>query len=464
MYQLKGLDDTIAAVSTSLGEGGIGIVRLSGNNALSIADKMFVTKDKKRPSEFKSFSVRFGWIKDGQGEVVDEALLTVMRAPKSYTKQDVVEISSHGGTVVLRRVLSRACELGARLAEPGEFTKRAFLNGRIDLAQAEAVLDVIQAKTDSFLRVSTNQLKGRLTQELEMIREKLMNVYTEIEAIVNFPEDDIDTKGIEKLSRSLAEANNRVGQLLDSSEHGRILKEGIKIVICGRPNVGKSSLLNILLKTPRAIVSDIAGTTRDTIEETAQIKGIPFQLVDTAGILEPRDFVEQEAVKRSQMYIKSADVVLFVVDGSQPLAKEDEDIASLIKGRETVIVVNKSDLTQRLKQEAIKQMLPQSVIVSISALKNTAIDELEKAIVDKAWHAKDIDMSGVMISNLRHVHALKACGKVLQEASGELKKKLSLEFVSEEVKLAINHLDSITGRNIDEDLLDTIFSKFCIGK
>ncbi len=464
MYQLKGTDDTIVAISTSVGQGGIGIVRLSGDNALAITDKIFLAKNKKKPSECKSFTVHYGWIKDKQGEVIDEALLTVMRAPKSYTKQDVVELSSHGGTVVLRNVLSLACELGARLAEPGEFTKRAFLSGRIDLTQAEAVLDIIQAKTDAFLKVSTNQLKGQLTQELEGIREKLLSVYTEIEAVVNFPEDDIDPKTVEGLLQKLESARERVKKLLESSGRGRILKEGIKIVICGRPNVGKSSLLNVLLRTPRAIVSAIAGTTRDTIEETAQINGIPFQLVDTAGILEPRDFVEEEAVKRSRLLMKQADIILFVVDGSQALSQEDESILELIKGQEMLVVVNKADLKQKFSEETIRKIFPHVRLVKISALQNTAIDELELVIVEKIWHAKDVDAGGVLISNLRHVEALKACQEVLENALAELKGKLSLEFVSEEIKLAVNHLDGITGRNIDEDLLDTIFSQFCIGK
>src|SRR3989338_1891946 len=317
MYQLKSLEDTIVAIATAVGSGGIGIVRLSGRQAVGIADQLFISRKNKKPAEFANYTAHYGWIvknlragayiSELQEEIVDEVLLTVMRTPKSYTKEDVVEISCHGGMVSLRSILMMATELGARLAEPGEFTKRAFLNGRLDLTQAEAVLDIIQAKASAFLRVSHHQLKGELTKTLEDIREHVMTVYTQLEAIMNFPEDDIDSPAKPEILKRISEAEGQVERLLLSSEQGRILKEGIKIVICGRPNVGKSLLLNVLLKQPRAIVSDIAGTTRDTIEETAQIKGIPFQLIDTAGILEPRDFIEQEAVKRSRLSMDSAD-------------------------------------------------------------------------------------------------------------------------------------------------------------
>ncbi len=464
MYQLKSLDDTIVAISTATGQGGIGIVRLSGEKALVIADQMFATKDGAKPSAFQSFTVHYGDVLNmKENETIDEALLTVMRGPKSYTKEDVVEISCHGGIVSLRAILTLATECGARLAEPGEFTKRAFLNGRIDLAQAEAVLDVIQAKTDAFLQVSTHQLKGDLSTELERIREQLMNTYVDIEAIVNFPEDDVDTDN-KAVQKNIQDAGNRVEALLQSSEHGRILKEGIKIVICGKANVGKSSLLNTLLKTPRAIVSDIAGTTRDTIEETAQIKGIPFQLIDTAGILEPRDLIEEEAIKRSHMYIEGADLVLFVFDASDRLTEDDERLMNVVDGQNVLAVLNKTDLPQKIDDGPINKKYGTSNFLKISALKRSGIDALEEKIVENVWHDKRIDTHGILISNLRHINALKNCLDTLSRAQELLNDKLSLEFVSEEIKIAVNFLDSITGRNIDMDLLDTIFSQFCIGK
>lgn len=474
MYQLKSLEDTIVAIATPLGQGGLGIIRLSGKKALAIADQLFVAKNNQKPSEFENFTVHYGWIVD-KNETLDEVLLTVMHAPRTYTKEDVVEMSCHGGMVVLRAIAAMVIRLGARLAEPGEFTKRAFLNGRIDLTQAEAVLDIIQAKTDAFLRVSTHQLKGELSTELESIREQLMKIYVEIEAVVNFPEDEIDVDGggtclptgrqnFVTLQDRIHAAKQGVDRLLASSEHGKILKDGIKIVICGKSNVGKSSLLNVLLKTPRAIVSEIAGTTRDTIEETAQIKGIPFQLVDTAGILEPRDFIEQEAIKRSRMYIHRADLILLVLDFSTPLTHADEDLISGLQGRNVLVVLNKCDLKQGIEEAHLKERFHPPKIIRISALKKERIDSLETAIVENVWHTKEIDTHGILVSNLRHIQALEDCRKALKKAGEMVQEELSVEFVSEEIKTAVNFLDSITGRNIDSDLLDSIFSQFCIGK
>jgi len=461
MYQFKGTEETIAAISTPMGHGGIGIVRLSGEDAVSIVDKMFVAKNGKSLLHCKSFRVYYGWIKKGD-ETIDEVLVTLMRAPHSYTKQDVVEISCHGGIVSLRAILNLATENSARLAEPGEFTKRAFLNGRIDLTQAEAVLDIIQSKTDSFLRVSTNQLKGQLSSALDLIREKLLHAYVEVEAVVNFPEDEVDSEGKKKILNDLFEAKNQVSALLKSSDHGRILKEGIKIVICGKPNVGKSSLLNVLLKEPRAIVSDIEGTTRDTIEETAQIQGIPFQLIDTAGILEPRDLIEEEAVKRSHMFIQSADLILLMLDESQPLTEQDERLMKLVADLNVILVINKSDLKPAINKKEIQKRFSQ--IISISAKDQIGITELESKVVENIWHEHTIDTHGLMISNLRHINALKDCLQTLTKSENNLNKNLSLEFISEDIKAAVNCLDYITGKNIDEDLLDTIFSQFCIGK
>lgn len=464
MYQYEGLDDTICAISTPSGQGGIGIVRLSGEQALVIAGKMFRHRGVKKFSGFKSFTAHYGWIVTRDEKLVDEVLVTVMRAPKSYTKEDVVEISCHGGVVSLRAILNLAHDYGARLAQPGEFTKRAFLNGRIDLAQAEAVLDIIQSKTETFLRVSTNQLKGELSSELTNIREQLMNIYITMEAIVNFPEDEIDTKGRERLKDDIGAANEKVGRLISSADQGRLLKEGIKIVLCGKPNVGKSSLLNVLLKTQRAIVSDIAGTTRDTIEETAQINGYPFLLVDTAGILEPRDIIEEEAVRRSHLHIQGADLVLLLIDGSQPLDAVDRDLISRFKEQNLIILLNKSDLPRKMIEQDLERVVPGKSILEISALKLTAIERLKDLIVENVLHGKEVSTQGLLISNMRHVAALKECFQSLNKAQDDLMTGLSLEFVSEEIKVGVNALDSITGKNIDYDLLENIFSQFCIGK
>ena len=467
MYQLKSLEDTIAAISTPAGQGALGIVRLSGKEALGILEKIFLSKDQKKLSEVNSHTAHYGHIvlyRDGKKEIVDEVLATIMRAPRSYTKEDVVEISCHGGAVVLHKVLSLAVNNGARLAEPGEFTKRAFLNGRIDLAQAEAVLDIIQSKTDAFLKISENQLKGELSLELESIREELMVIYVELEAIVNFPEDDINAQSRARIAQKIDSVQQRVGRLLISGEQGRVLREGIKIVLCGKPNVGKSSLLNVFLREPRAIVSEIAGTTRDTIEETAQIGGVPLQLVDTAGILEPRDLIEEEAIRRSRMSINSADLILLILDASTALTSEDAKIMQAVEGQNILIIKNKCDLKDCLQDNEVKKIFPKAKIIKVSALKKEGIDELERALLECVLHGEPMNTNRLLVSNIRHLQALKECQETLIKACENVKSELSFEFVSEDIKLSVNYLDAITGRNIDLDLLDSIFSKFCIGK
>ena len=465
MYQ-ESLKDTIAAISTPPGQGGIGIVRISGKESLSVADKIFMPKNNKKPSSFRTFSVHYGKVVDANNDaqVVDEALIIIMKAPKSYTAEDVIEISCHGGIASLKKILSLALENGARLAQPGEFTKRAFLNGRMDLTQAEAVLDIIQAKTEAFLRTSVNQLKGELTLELESIRELLMDSYVEIEAIVNFPEDDIDASNRQGLMVHIDDAIEKVNTLLLSSEQGRIMKEGAKIVICGKPNVGKSSLLNVFLRMPRAIVSEVKGTTRDTIEEFVQIKGIPLQLVDTAGILRPRNSIEKEAVRRSHLNIDQADLILFMVDISDRISKEDQQIIDKIKGKNIIVVLNKSDKRVRVDVEKLRKQLSDSLQIKVSALNKDGIDILEENIVKNILHGKEFQESKIVISNIRQIESLKKCLLALQRAKHHFLNELSLEFVSEEIKVAVDFLDKITGKNISQDLLDKIFSSFCIGK
>jgi len=463
MYQYRSLEDTIAAIATPPGQGGIGIVRLSGAQALAVAGRIFRMKNGKMIADVPTHTVHYGRIVHGD-KIIDEGLITVMRAPTSYTTEDVVEINCHGGMAAVRAVLESALDAGARLAEPGEFTKRAFIHGRIDLAQAEAVLDIIQAKTQAFLRAGHVHLQGELSAALGGIRDALMEIYTTIEALINFPEDDIDAKSRTVLAQQMKAQEQKVGHLLKSADQGRLLKEGLRIVLCGRTNVGKSSLLNVLLKHDRAIVSPMPGTTRDPLEEYAQIRGIPFQVIDTAGILEPRDLVEQEAVKRSRRHMDDADIVLLILDTAKPLSTEDTRLAGQMKGRKVIVVLNKSDLPARISGEDVQRLLPGGPAVRVSALQKTGIEDLESALIACAGQADHFDGQGILISNIRHVQALKSAQEHLNLAVTLTQQNTSWEFVSEEIKAAVNQLDAVTGRNIDADLLDRIFSAFCIGK
>ena len=465
MYQYKGLEDTIAAIATPAGQGGIGIVRISGKEAIAVADMVLRLQGTTTLAQSKSHSVQHGWVLNAKGgESVDEVLVTLMRSPKSYTSEDVVEINCHGGMLVVRAVLQAVLDAGARLATPGEFTKRAFLHGRMDLAQAEAVIDIIHAKTETFLRQSHHQLKGELSNELRSIREELIKIYTMLEALINFPEDGIDAQGRQQILWRINAQEACIVKLLESSKSGRILKEGIRIVLCGKPNVGKSSLLNALLKEHRAIVTHIAGTTRDVLEESAQIKGVPISLVDTAGILEPRDLIEEEAVKRSHLYIKSADLVLLVLDHSHPLEEQDRMLMEQVKSSRVLVVINKMDLEARLDTAVPKEIFGPERVVEVSAFQSPSIQDLEAKIFDVIAKGKDFNTQGILISNIRHIKALEEAQKNLQGAHRLMNKDTSLEFISEEIKSAVNQLDAITGRNIDEDLLERIFSEFCIGK
>ena len=465
MYQYKGLEDTIAAIATPAGAGGIGIIRVSGVEAIAIADKVLRFHAQKTLKSCNSHTVQHGWfVHVKSGDVIDEVLVTLMKGPKSYTGEDVVEINGHGGMTVLRMMLGEVLAGGARLASPGEFTKRAFLHGRMDLTQAEAVIDIIQAKTEDFLRQSHYQLKGELSSALGAIREELIKIYTMLEALINFPEDGLDDQSRQQILDRIGIQDREVARLLESSQSGRILKEGVRIVLCGRPNVGKSSLLNALLKEQRAIVTPIAGTTRDILEESAQIKGIPIALVDTAGILEPRDLIEEEAVKRSHLYIQSADLVLLILDHSAPLQEQDRILMEQLRSARVLVVVNKADLEGQIDLSVPQAIFGVLNVVKVSALDAKSVHGLEAKIEQVILKDKKIDSHGLLISNVRHIKALKETQDLLHNACRLLSENTSLEFISEEIKSAVNQLDAITGRNIDEDLLERIFSEFCIGK
>jgi tRNA modification GTPase len=455
------LNDTIAAIATSIGDSGIGIVRISGQNALRIAGKIFVSKLGRKAATFKTYTIHYGWIIN-KGKVIDEVILTVMLAPRSYTKEDVVEINCHGGIVALRRVLELVLEADCRLAHPGEFTKRAFLNGRIDLAQAEAVLDIIRAKTDSALKLGMEQLKGVLSRRINKIRINLLDVLSVLEANIDFPDEEIGVVERKQISHKLDKINNEFKSILDGAKQARIIREGIHVVICGKPNVGKSSLLNALLKQERSIVTPVAGTTRDTIEEIIDIKGIPVRIVDTAGILEPRDLIEKKAVQRSKKYIDLADLIILLFDGSRELTKDDELLMRKLKNKAVIAVINKSDLKQNIEPKKIFKRFQHIVDISAKKLKN--IDVLEEKIVKLVYGGKLNIAEPVMVSNLRHISSVREAQKLIAEALNSSDNKLSAEFISQNIKDALLYLDDILGRRFSEDLLDKIFNEFCIGK
>ncbi|MFH1396938.1 MAG: tRNA uridine-5-carboxymethylaminomethyl(34) synthesis GTPase MnmE [Candidatus Omnitrophota bacterium] len=394
--------------------------------------------------------------------VVDEVLLTVMRAPISYTREDIVEINCHGGIVALRAVLELVLASGCRLAEPGEFTRRAFLNGRIDLSQAEAVLDIIRAKTDSALKIGLGQLRGELSSRINKLRGKLLNMLSIFEANIDFPEEEIAPADLEGISQRMSGIDKELESILYDARQGRVMREGINVVICGKPNVGKSSLLNALLKQERSIVSAVAGTTRDTIEEIIDIKGIPVKIVDTAGIIEPRDLVEKKAVQRAKQYIDNADLVILMFDASKKLSKYDEVLIKRLGKKATIAVINKIDLKGHIQKERIFKRFKQTVEISAKRLKN--INLLEGAILTLVYKGKILNPESVVVSNARHIQGFKKASEFIKGAAKSLEKKLSLEIIAQDIKDALGCFDDIMGKRFSSDLLDRIFSEFCVGK
>ncbi len=478
------LNGTIVAISTPIGEGGIGIVRLSGPKALSIADKIFISKNGAKPSQFKSFTTHYGYIVNrsqksenrsqkslssvichlSSGKVIDEVILTVMRAPRTYTKEDIVEVNCHSGIIPLRKTLDLTVRLGARLAEPGEFTKRAFLNGRIDLTQAEAVLDIVKAKTEASLKVALFQLEGRLSQKVRRIRDNILQILAHIEASLDFPEEDIEILTRDDLLNRANEVVTELRQLLDTASKGIILREGVSAVICGRRNVGKSSLLNALLRQERAIVSPVAGTTRDSIEERMDIEGIPLRLIDTAGIIKTGDLVEKEGVARSYNYIGRADLILLVLDNSEPLLDQDKAIIEEIRNKAAITVINKIDLPRKIDLAQVKKALPDKRIVYTSATEETGLHSLEKAIAEILWQGKVTSSDGALITNVRHKDTLRRALESMERSIQSIKKNYSPEFIAPDMRKAKDSLGEIVGEALTEDLLERIFSEFCIGK
>ena len=461
-------DDTIAAISTPLGQGGIGIVRLSGRDAVKIADRIFISPKKKKIKQTPSHRIIYGHIVNPKNkEIVDEALVSVMKAPNTYTKEDIVEINCHGGIVPLRRVLELVINSGARLAEPGEFTQRAFLNGRIDLAQAEAVLDVINAMTEQSQKTAIEQLRGGLSKKLEMIREELIELTAFVEAHIDFPEEDITSMSLKDMKKKALSIQHSLKKLINSSRYGIILREGLKTAIIGRPNVGKSSLLNALLEHDRAIVTEVPGTTRDVIEEYLNISGIPVKIMDTAGIREVKDIAEKEGVKRSLKAMEDADLVLLILDGSSTLHNTDKELIEKSLSKNAILVINKTDLPQKVgagfKPALTKKATGNSQVVSISAKKGTGLDELKKRIADAVLQG-NTENSVNIVTNLRHVHALEKAFLSIEAFIKAVVMETSPEFLSVELREALDAIGDITGITTPEDVLNRIFSNFCIGK
>jgi len=454
--------DTIAAISTPLGEGGLAVVRISGPDALRVADRCFrpSRRDAPPPSQAPSHTLHYGKVeKDGQA--IDEVLLAVMRAPRTYTREDTVEIACHGGLLPAKLVLEAALAAGARPAEPGEFTKRAFLNGRLDLAQAEAVLDVIRSRTELALQAAQHQLAGKLSARVNAVRERLLETLAHIEAWIDFPEEDIEPDTGARLLEAIRDAEAQVARLLASAREGRLLRRGVRAVITGRVNAGKSSLLNRLLGEERAIVAPSPGTTRDTIEETADIRGLPVVCVDTAGLRDTTDAVEAEGVRRARSALDQADLALHVLDGSEPLAPEDAAALERIRARPHIVVVNKIDLPQRLRLPPLPE---KSRAVRLSCLTGEGVETLKDAIRETVWAGEiRADTIEVMI-NARHREALRRAAEALARAAAAQEREEAPEFVALDLRLAAEALGEIVGKTFTEDLLDRVFSRFCIGK
>ena len=466
------IDDTITAISTPIGHSGIGIVRLSGRDSIKIADKIFASHKKKTLKKTPTHRLVYGHIISSHKEIIDEALVSVMKAPHTYTKENIVEINCHGGPVPLRRILALVLKNGARLAEPGEFTRRAFLNGRIDLAQAEAVLDVINSLTEQSRKTAFEQLSGGLSKKTESIREGLLSIIAIVEAYIDFPEEEIEFPALKEMKKTALSIRKSLRQLIESSQYGMILRDGLKTAIIGRPNVGKSSLLNALLEQDRAIVTEVPGTTRDIIEDYLNIHGLPVKIMDTAGIRKVEDIAEKEGVKRSHKAMKDADLVLIVLDGSESLHDTDKELIDKANPENTILVINKIDLQQKIKLDKKNPPSPPllkggkggfDAIAKISALKGKGIDELKNKIEDVALHGRPAN-AAVTVTNIRHVHVLKRTLKSVDSFIKEIDKKTSPEFLSVELREALDAIGEITGATTSEDILNKIFTNFCIGK
>ena len=473
-------DDTIAAVATAMGEGGIGIVRISGDKALSILEKVFcsVKKNYRKGDSLEPDSagesinlpvenrkLTYGFVEDNfTGEKIDEVMAVYMKGPHSYTAEDVVEIQCHGSIVSLRKILALVLKNGARLAEPGEFTKRAFLNGRLDLSQAEAVIDLIKAKSDKTFDVALSQLEGSFSKKIKEIRADLVDILVNITVNIDYPDEDIEVITYENLISGLGNVKAKVDSLLATADTGRILREGLNIAIIGKPNVGKSSLMNALLRETRAIVTEIPGTTRDTIEEALTIRNIPVKLTDTAGIRHTDDVIEKIGIEKSKESFNKADLVIFMVDNSRPLDDEDREIIEYIGDRKVLAVINKTDLENRLDISEIKRKLPNGIFIETSMAREDGISRIEDEIENLVYGGKVKQNDSMMVTNVRHKALLEEASSALRDAASMAGAGEALEFLEIDVNRAYEALGEIIGEAVNEDIINEVFARFCLGK
>ena len=456
---------TIAAISTATGAGGIGIIRMSGKECFSILEKIFKPKKKESIDQIKGYTMKYGHIVDSKtGEKIDEVLVSYFKSPKSYTTENMCEINSHGGTVVERRILEQCLANGAELAEPGEFTKRAFLNGRIDLCEAEGIIDLINSKTESEAKASIKQLEGNLSKKINEIKEKILDIMADIEASIDYPEYDIEETTNEKAKRIIIKIKEEAEKLEKSFDTGKILKDGIKTAIIGKPNAGKSSLLNAILNEDRAIVSEIEGTTRDTIEEYINIKGITLKIIDTAGIRKTADKIEEIGVNKAISLAEDSDLIIAIFDNTRDLEEEDEKILDLIKDKKAIILLNKVDVKNSNLENNDKIKSLNKPVVKISAKNNEGIEELYNTILSM-FEINEIEISdGNVITNIRHKNQITKAISALDGALNTIESKMPVDILAIYLKQTLEEISSITGDNVSQDIIDEIFAKFCLGK